>query len=137
MELRERRQPIEPPQVAAWLDDPLWIVWCSWCRAYHSHGLPLGHRTAHCASQGQGAAGESPFAQLGYRPVVLSVAPAWLRKDRRRRRPSGPPAEVQAQRPDLFALAMLAPQGTADRTHAAVVLPFKPRSRGRRTRRRR
>lgn len=134
MELHERRQQIEPPQLPAWLEGTYWVVWCPWCRTYHTHGLPLGHRVAHCRSQGGCGFGESPFVETGYVPVVLGDNPEWLRKDRRRRRrPQSPPPEVQAERPDLFRLTVPAvPAPDPASRHTAAVLRFKPRGGGRR-----
>jgi len=35
-------------------------VWCKYCDRYHVHGLPEGHRAAHCTNP------KSPYIKTGY-----------------------------------------------------------------------
>jgi hypothetical protein len=50
--------------------------WCPYCRQFHIHGIPLGHRAAHCADE------KSPFYRSGYFLVDRQTAE---RMHRRRR----------------------------------------------------
>ncbi len=47
-------------------------VWCKWCKRWHSHGFPEGHRHAHCSDKVT-RSGEyirrqdvSPYVNRGY-----------------------------------------------------------------------
>ena len=62
--------------------DGLLGVWCCFCRRYHIHGPPAGHRVAHCVVNG------SPYMATGYilhleggwdeRPLMQGVRPGRL-----------------------------------------------------------
>jgi hypothetical protein len=60
------------------------FCWCAHCRCYHWHGLPLGHRCAHCHEP------DSPYGGIGY--VLIDAGPASpeVLRDARRKHPHGP-----------------------------------------------
>lgn len=66
------------------------IVWCSYCRDWHSHGRGNGgsdgdgHRWAHCWSA------NSPYDKTGYFLRYAGPATPDILKDMKRRRPRGP-----------------------------------------------
>ncbi len=37
-----------------------WKFYCPYCKKYHLHGFPLGHRVAHCTNP------KSPYKKHGY-----------------------------------------------------------------------
>ncbi|MBM4041586.1 MAG: hypothetical protein FJ290_24055 [Planctomycetes bacterium] len=46
-----------------------WKVWCRYCKAWHSHGIGLGHRGAHCLSHDRrGRPINSPYSAFSDPP---------------------------------------------------------------------
>jgi hypothetical protein len=48
-----------------------WLVWCKYCKTWHSHGAVEGHREAHCQDS------NSPYWRTGYN---LAFAGKWKEK---------------------------------------------------------
>lgn len=46
-------------------------VWCGWCDRWHQHGMPPGHRSAHCNPRDG-----SPYERLGYELVLEGEFPS-------------------------------------------------------------
>ena len=72
------------PSLPAWHHGSDLLTWCQYCRRYHWHGGPAGHRVAHCRTPA------SPYARSGYELIDAGPAPAALIHDARRSRPVGP-----------------------------------------------
>lgn len=58
-----------------------YVVWCGHCRKYHLHGMPVGHRAAHCTV---------PGGPPTYQCMSMGLAPEWLMHDRGLKKPKGP-----------------------------------------------
>jgi hypothetical protein len=75
---------IEAPVLRAYAVHSLgrsrWLVWCKYCRDWHSHGGGDGHREAHCSEP-------TPYTRTGYNLAaagVMSRAQAKAERDLRR-----------------------------------------------------
>ena len=68
------------PVLTAYRSGSGWIVWCSFCMAWHHHGdadgSPGGRRVAHCWHDG------SPYQRTGY-VLAPTDEPAPSRRQRR------------------------------------------------------
>jgi hypothetical protein len=60
------------------------LAWCAYCRGYHWHGPPFGHRIAHCHEPA------SPYRDTGYDLIDGGPASPDLLRDARCKRPRGP-----------------------------------------------
>lgn len=78
-----------PPRINAYDTGDSLIVWCHYCRRYHSHGRgngtndDYGHRRAHCIVPG------SPYENTGYILFPSGPATEEMKRDAKRRKPRG------------------------------------------------
>ncbi len=78
-----------PPRINAYDTGKSLIVWCHYCRRYHSHGRgngaddDYGHRIAHCIVPG------SPYEKTGYILFPSGPATEEMQRDAKRRKPHG------------------------------------------------
>jgi hypothetical protein len=60
---------------------PTLKVWCDYCRVWHGHGEPAGHRVAHCLNP------DSPYRRGGYDLEVVGDFTEEVRASKRGIRP--------------------------------------------------
>lgn len=81
---------VKAPELPAYDTGKQLVVWCAYCRDWHSHGRGNGgsdgegHRWAHCIS-----ASNSPYDKTGYFLRYTGPATPDILKDMKRRRPRG------------------------------------------------
>jgi hypothetical protein len=73
------------PELDAWQTDKdgHLAVWCQYCKAWHRHGAPAGHRIAHCWNP------KSPYRESDYVLIDRGPAPPAVIADMNRRKPRG------------------------------------------------